>query len=131
MSVVVAHQASAIGNAALRAAAEEAKHRDQQLAIVHVAEGLYPDLIEAHKERVKSDIAEELTAAKLADVNWTLTVRVGVDVAETVLDAIGEQDATLLVIGARRRSPVGKLFLGSVTQQLILNASVPVLVVKN
>ena len=39
-------------------------------------------------------------------------------------------DAELLVIGARRRSPVGKLFLGSVTQSIILHADVPVLVVK-
>ena len=36
----------------------------------------------------------------------------------------------LLVVGARRRSPVGKALLGSVTQTIILEASVPVLVVK-
>jgi nucleotide-binding universal stress UspA family protein len=39
-------------------------------------------------------------------------------------------DAELLVIGARRRTPVGKLFMGSVTQSIILHADVPVLVVK-
>ena len=33
-------------------------------------------------------------------------------------------------IGARRRSPVGKAFLGSVAQTIILRANVPVLVVK-
>jgi nucleotide-binding universal stress UspA family protein len=38
--------------------------------------------------------------------------------------------ADLLVIGARRRSPVGKAFLGSVTQEILLDASIPVLVVK-
>ncbi|MCW2811511.1 MAG: hypothetical protein JWP61_1969, partial [Friedmanniella sp.] len=38
--------------------------------------------------------------------------------------------AELLVIGARRRSPVGKFLLGSVTQTLILQSEVPVLVVK-
>ena len=36
----------------------------------------------------------------------------------------------LLVLGARRRSPVGKALLGSVAQTIILEASVPVLVVK-
>ncbi len=43
---------------------------------------------------------------------------------------VARLDTELLVIGARRRSPVGKLFLGSVTQSIILHADVPVLVVK-
>ena len=47
-----------------------------------------------------------------------------------MLDVVSGVDAELLVIGARRRSPVGKLFLGSVTQSIILHADVPVLVVK-
>ena len=36
-----------------------------------------------------------------------------------------------MVIGAGRRSPVGKALMGSVTQTLILRADVPVLVVKS
>jgi nucleotide-binding universal stress UspA family protein len=36
----------------------------------------------------------------------------------------------LLVLGARRRSPVGKALMGSVAQTIILEANVPVLVVK-
>jgi nucleotide-binding universal stress UspA family protein len=35
------------------------------------------------------------------------------------------------VIGARRRSPVGKALTGSVAQTVILQADVPVLVVKS
>ena len=54
----------------------------------------------------------------------------GEDVAEAVLDVVSALETELLVIGARRRSPVGKLFMGSVTQSIILHADVPVLVVK-
>ena len=52
------------------------------------------------------------------------------DLAGAVLDEADAVKASLLVIGARHRSPVGKAFLGSVSQRLILDADVPVLVVK-
>jgi nucleotide-binding universal stress UspA family protein len=38
-------------------------------------------------------------------------------------------DAEVLVIGGRRRTPVGKALLGSVAQRIILGAPCPVLVV--
>ena len=66
----------------------------------------------------------------LDDVEWTLEVATGVDVADTVLDLVADADVELLVIGARRRSAVGKMIMGSVTQTIILRADVPVLVVK-
>ena len=53
-----------------------------------------------------------------------------VDVADAVLDLIAGTDVELVVIGARRRSPVGKMIMGSVTQSIILRADVPVLVLK-
>ncbi len=37
--------------------------------------------------------------------------------------------AELLVIGGRRRTPVGKALMGSATQKIILGAPCPVLVV--
>ena len=50
--------------------------------------------------------------------------------ADEILKAASEVDADLIVIGLRRRTPVGKLFLGSSSQQVILDADCPVVAVK-
>lgn len=50
--------------------------------------------------------------------------------AQVVLDEIEEHRATRLVIGIRRRTPVGKALLGSMSQRLLLDSPVPVLAVK-
>jgi len=52
------------------------------------------------------------------------------DPVDAVLDEIGLHGAERLVIGLKRRSPVGKAFLGSVSQRLLLESPVPVLAVK-
>ena len=50
--------------------------------------------------------------------------------AEEILQAATDVGADLIVIGLRKRSPVGKLFLGSSSQQVILDAACPVVAVK-
>lgn len=50
--------------------------------------------------------------------------------ADEVLRVADHSDASLIVIGLRRRSPVGKLLMGSAAQQILLDADRPVLAVK-
>jgi nucleotide-binding universal stress UspA family protein len=50
--------------------------------------------------------------------------------ADEILAAATDVSADMIVIGLRRRSPVGKLFLGSSSQQVILDAECPVVAVK-
>jgi nucleotide-binding universal stress UspA family protein len=53
------------------------------------------------------------------------------DEIEQVLPVLEERpEITRLVVGVRRRSPVGKAVLGSIAQRLVLEAPVPVLSVK-
>jgi nucleotide-binding universal stress UspA family protein len=54
----------------------------------------------------------------------------GFEPAEDLIGIAEEVSAELIVIGLRRRSPVGKLILGSNAQRILLEAKCPVLAVK-
>jgi nucleotide-binding universal stress UspA family protein len=54
----------------------------------------------------------------------------GNEPAEDLIAVANETDADLIVIGLRRRTPVGKLILGSNAQRILLDAPCAVLAVK-
>jgi nucleotide-binding universal stress UspA family protein len=54
----------------------------------------------------------------------------GLDVADELVNSAQAEDAELIVIGIRRRTPVGKFILGSNAQRVLLDAACPVLAVK-
>lgn len=51
-----------------------------------------------------------------------------VPVAESILDLTADVDADAIVMSGRKRSPTGKALFGSVTQSVVLDATVPVTV---
>jgi nucleotide-binding universal stress UspA family protein len=92
-------------------------------------ESIDPDQQESYRLGVSDEIEKVVGTEPV--VPWELRLSTaGADLAGTLLRLVESIDADLLVIGARRRSPVGKAFLGSVAQTLILEANLPVLVVK-
>ena len=52
------------------------------------------------------------------------------DAADLVLQTQQELNATLIVLGLRRRSRVGKLIMGSHAQRILIEADCPVLTLK-
>ena len=79
-------------------------------------------------ERELEDVGARLAAAGVEHEVRQL-VR-GNEPAIDIIDVAREVDADFIVIGLRRRSPVGKLILGSIAQQVLLDADCPVLAVK-
>jgi nucleotide-binding universal stress UspA family protein len=124
MSVAVGYVASQEGRAALSAAIREAALRKTDLQIL----GPLPGVASGEAD---SDLREAITAAAAAGVTAALRPNDGgTDAADQMIDASYEEDVELVVIGVRRRSPVGKLFLGSTAQRVILEAGCPVTAVK-
>lgn len=132
MTVAVAHQAaSSSRTVALREAAIDAHLRQTSLAVLHVVESLDHDLVEAYRSGLSVEIESALADTAHPSLPWQLHLGIAnPDVATTLLDLISDCGADRLVIGARHRSPVGKVLMGSITQTVILRADVPVLVVK-
>lgn len=125
--IVIGYSADPYGRAALEHGIEEAKRRGTTLKVINSTTGeAYADPGFARSGEVHD------VETRLADcgVEFELTQPVGVDTAAELLKAMDGADAELLVIGIRHRTPVGKLLLGSVSQQLLLECPKPVLAVK-
>ena len=125
--IVVGYSADPFGRAALEQGIAEAKLRQTTLLVINSTSGdAYADPRFAQSGEVH-DVEQHLNEC---GVEFELTQPVGVDAAAELLKAMDRSDAELLVIGIRHRSPVGKLLLGSVSQQLLLECPKPVLAVK-
>jgi len=128
MTIVIGYIPTPVGEAALDAGLSEAAARGDDVVILNSPRrGATVD-----RELVGPDAEVGLVARATAA---GVTARVdhadhGPDVVETFEALVQSTGARLIVIGLRRRSPVGKLVLGSDAQRILLEASVPVLAVK-
>ncbi len=121
--VVVGHIPTPEGEAALRRAVDEARLRSTRLVVLSTPPPASAEISEEqHTDALRAMLVEQ---------------GVEVDVRQLTADAnaatellAAAADAELLVLGIRRRSPVGKLLLGSTAQRVLLEASCPVLAVK-
>jgi nucleotide-binding universal stress UspA family protein len=126
MKIVVGYVPTAEGEAALDVAAAEAALRGGSVVLVNTGRG------DAYLDRHYANQAElDAAEARLRARGVEVTIRHGLgggDVAAELLKAVAEEEADLIVLGIRRRSPVG--ILGSTAQRILLESPVPVLAVQ-
>lgn len=119
MAVVVGLSPTAEGRSAVAVGVREAQSRETRLLLVCAEPADAGALAEAR--------------AQAADAGVVLDV-IGppsdTDLASAIVELAAERAAELVVIGLRRRSPVGKLILGAGAQRVLLDAPCPVLAVK-
>ena len=128
MTIVVGYVPTPQGEAALNAAGEEARLRGDRLVVVSSTRG------ESHVSPVypqTSALARSVAAVRSTgvecDVRHLETAR---DAADAIISVAEEEQASLVVIGLKRRSAVGKLLLGSTAQRVLLDVHCSVLAVR-
>lgn len=125
--IVVGYIPTAEGEAALNAAIAEAARRGIALLVINASRG---GAVVDDRRAADAALAQVAAQAREAGVAATVQAPDGSDPVDAVLDAANHEHTEALVIGLRRRSPVGKLFLGSTAQRLLLGAECPVVAVK-
>ncbi|SDQ21166.1 universal stress protein [Quadrisphaera sp. DSM 44207] len=128
MTLVVGYAPTPQGEAALAAAGEEAILRGRALVVVRAHRGEsrvdpeYPPT---------SGLAYALASLRNSGLHCEVReLDRAEDVAEAIIAVADEVGAELVVIGLKRRSPVGKVLLGSTAQRVLLGARCPVLAVQ-
>ncbi len=125
MTIVVGYAPNTEGRAALAAAADESLLRGSDLLAValHPEESLTADTLAGELGARHARLQAQGLSATVAHSDLR-------DPGDAVIQVAQRVDASLLVIGVRRRTPVGKLILGSIAQRILLDATCPVLAVK-
>ncbi len=128
MTVVTGYVPTPEGDAALTAAIHEAQSRGLRLVVVNTSSG---DALVDPRYVTEDQVPDLVSRLERSGVPHSFVHSLGGrDAADEVLAVAVREQAALLVIGLRRRSPVGKLVMGSTAQRILLGAECPVLAVK-
>lgn len=128
MTILIGYVPTPVGEAALEAGiAEAAAHGDDVVVLNSPRKGATVDADLVDDAAVSAIVKRASSAGVTARVEQPAH---GSDVVETFEALVRSTGARMIVIGLRRRSPVGKVLLGSDAQRILLEASVPVLAVK-
>lgn len=125
--IVVGWSPDEFGEAALARAVEEARLRRGRVVVVNATRG---DALVDDRYADEDQLARLATELAASGVEVDVRRSMGADVGDQVLAVAADVAADLIVIGLRRRSPVGKLLMGSVAQRILLGAECAVLAVK-
>ena len=128
MTILVAYVARPEGEAALQKGLEIAKRRDEHLLVVNASPGgvkADPSAVDAYA----ADRVQKMLQDSGLNAEFKQLVR-GKNAVEEIGALVDAMTVSVLIIGLRKRSAVGKFIMGSVAQQLLLSVSCPVLAVK-
>lgn len=128
MTIIVAYAPRPEGQAALDKGIEIAKQRNERLVVVNAGPG-GTDEDKSVTDVQDTERIEALLSGSGIDAEFKQFIRgaSAVSEIETLVDTL---QASILVIGLRKRTALGKLVMGSVAQDILMTVSCPVLAIK-
>lgn len=128
MTILVAYAPRPEGQAALEKGLEIAERRNEHLIVVNAGPGGAKEDLSVADARDAERVQALLARSGLnAEFKQFVRGESAISEIEALVDSL---PVSLLVIGLRKRSALGKLILGSVAQDILLSVSCPVLAVK-
>jgi nucleotide-binding universal stress UspA family protein len=128
--IVVGYVPKPEGQAALQLSVTEARMRGSSVVLVNSHRGAR-EFRSGSAPDTEPGLADVRARLQAAGVQHEIREFVrGLDAAADLVKVAEDVSAELIIIGLRRRSPVGKLVLGSNAQRILLDAPCPVLAVK-
>jgi nucleotide-binding universal stress UspA family protein len=127
VGIVVGYLATPEGRAALDVAVQEGAARGRGVVVVV---SMRSDESAEQRAAVEAELARVGEDLRGRGIEHEVRILDGGDVADDLIATAEETGAELVVIGLRRRSPVGKLILGANAQRVLFDAPCPVLTVK-
>ena len=128
MTVVVGYVPTPEGEAAFAAGLAEAARRGEELLLLNSPRAGAPVSGDVAPDGAVQELTERARAAGVA-LDLRQEAHAG-ELSDEILRVAAQADASVIVIGLRKRSPVGKLLMGSTAQRILLDATCPVLAVK-
>ncbi|WP_058235162.1 universal stress protein [Devriesea agamarum] len=126
MKILVGYVPTHTGQAALEYAIQEAQDKHASLIVVASQQALERNRSKTVEPGIP--LAERLAASGLQHEIREVPRRD--DPADDILETAEDIEPDLLVIGMRKRTPIGKMLLGSTAQRVLMESPCPVVSVK-
>ena len=128
MTIIVAFAPRPEGRAALEKGIEIAGRRKEHLLVVNAISGKNQD-DPSRADTSEIEAVEKRLETSGISAEFKQFVR-GKNAVTEILDLAESPEVSLVIVGLRKRNPLGKLIMGSVSRDILLSVPCPVLAVK-
>lgn len=101
---------------------------EKELALLSRNPELYPQIMEALNKEVMSEMTAIQTAMMSEGFRVKLEARTG-NPFKVIMDTAAKEKVSIIVLGSHGRSNIGEMLMGSVSENVIRHARVPLLVI--
>ncbi|WP_115707801.1 universal stress protein [Legionella sainthelensi] len=138
--IMIAVDGSKASSLALKEAIQLAKNQNSKLCVIHIVDTLYEgdvdreafvELIRKQGQEVLSSIKKKLSRVKIEfEMKLAELTPSKAQIAEKLVDEASAWSADLIIIGTHGRRGIQHILTGSVAEEVIRIAKIPVLLVK-